>query len=108
MTYRTRAELATYIGELREEHGLSQRELGEKLGVDRTAMSRIESGTRGLAVDELAIVAELFGKTADEILRKDEMAFAFRAEGDDADTDNAVALFNKIYDDFFALKTAAS
>lgn len=107
MTYRTKAEIGKYVAELREERRLSQRQLAEHLGVDKSAVSRIEAGERGLAVDELAAVAELFGKTADEILRKDEVAFAFRSEADDNVTE-AVALFNKVYDDFFALKTAAS
>jgi transcriptional regulator with XRE-family HTH domain len=108
MTYRTKAEIGKYVAELREERGLSQRQLAEHLGIDKSAVSRIEAGERGLAVDELAAVAERFGKTADEILRKDEVAFAFRSEADDDAVSEAVALFNKVYDDFFALKTAAS
>ncbi len=108
MTYRTKAEIGSYVAELREERGLSQQQLAERLDVHKSAVSRIEAGERGLAVDELAIIAELFGKTADQILRKDEVAFAFRAEADDASVREAVDLFNKVYDDFFALKTAVS
>ncbi len=108
MTYRTKAEIGNYVAELREERGLSQQQLAERLDVHKSAVSRIEAGERGLAVDELAIIAELFGKTADRILRKDEAAFAFRSEADDASVREAVDLFNKVYDDFFALKTAAS
>ena len=108
MIYRTKAEIGRYVAELREERGLSQRQLAEHLGIDKSAMSRVEAGERGLAVDELATVAELSGKTADEILRKDEVGFAFRSEADDASVREAVDLFNKLYDDFFALKTAAS
>lgn len=108
MTYRTKAEIGKYVSRLREERGLSQRELADHLSVDKSAVSRIEAGERGLAVDELAAIADLFGKTADEILRKDEVAFAFRSEAEDASVSEAVALFNKVYDDFFSLKTAAS
>jgi transcriptional regulator with XRE-family HTH domain len=108
MTYRTKAEIGGYVAELREERGLSQRQLAERLRIDKSAVSRVEAGERGLAVDELAAIAELFGKTADEILRTDEVAFAFRAEADDTSVSEAVDLFNKVYDDFFALKTAAS
>lgn len=108
MTYRTKAEIGQYVAELRHERGLSQRQLAEHLEIDKSAMSRVEAGERGLAVDELTAVAELFGKTADDILRKDEVAFAFRAEADDTSVREAVELFNKVYDDFFALKTAAS
>jgi transcriptional regulator with XRE-family HTH domain len=108
MTYRTKAEIGTYVATLREERGLSQQQLAEHLDVHKSAVSRIEAGERGLAVDELAVIADLFGKTADEILRKDEVAFAFREEAEDASVDEAVDLFNKVYDDFFALKTAAT
>ena len=108
MSYRTKAEIGQYVAELREERGLSQRQLAEHLEIDKSAMSRVEAGERGLAVDELTAVAELFGKMADDILRKDEVAFSFRAEADDTSVREAVELFNKGYDDFFALKTAAS
>ena len=108
MTYRTKAEIGRYVASLREEHGLSQQQLADRLDVHKSAISRVEAGERGLAVDELALIADLFGKTADEILRKDEVTFAFRAEADDASVDEAVHQFNKVYDDFFALKTAAS
>jgi transcriptional regulator with XRE-family HTH domain len=108
MTYRTKAEIGRYVAELREERGLSQQELAQRLDIHKSAISRIEGGERGLAVDELAVIAELFGKTADDILRKDEVAFAFRAEVDDASVSQAVDMFNKVYDDYFALKTAAS
>jgi len=107
MTYRTKAEIGRYVAELRAERGLSQRELAEYIGIDKSAMSRVEAGARGLAVDELVAAAEFFGKTTDEILRKDEVAFAFRAEADDASVAGAIDLFNKVFDDFFALKTAA-
>lgn len=109
MTYRSKAEIGRYLAELRVERGLSQRELAECIGVDKSAMSRVEAGQRGLAVDELVAVAECFGKTVDEVLRKDEVAFAFafRAEADDASAREAIDLFNKVFDDFFALKTAA-
>jgi transcriptional regulator with XRE-family HTH domain len=107
MTYRTKAEIGRYVAQLREEQGLSQQQLAERLDIHKSAVSRIEAGERGLAVDELATLADLFGKTADDILRKDEVAFAFRAEADDASVSDAVDLFNKVYDDFFALKTAA-
>jgi transcriptional regulator with XRE-family HTH domain len=108
MTYRTKAEIGKYVSRLREERSLSQRELADQLDIDKSAVSRIEAGERGLAVDELAAIADLFGKTTDEILRKDEVAFAFRSEADDDTVSEAVVLFNKVYDDFFALKTAAS
>jgi transcriptional regulator with XRE-family HTH domain len=108
MTYRTKAEIGTCVARLREERGLSQQQLAEHLDVHKSAVSRIEAGERGLAVDELAVIAELFGQTADEILRKDEVAFAFREKADDASVGEAVDVFNKVYDDFFALKTAAT
>ncbi|MGH2974758.1 MAG: helix-turn-helix domain-containing protein [Solirubrobacterales bacterium] len=46
--------------EAREGSGMTQSELGRKLGIDRSAIAKIESGTRGLSALELArIAAEL-------------------------------------------------
>lgn len=70
--------------ELREAAGLTQDQVAEPLGLRKSAVSRIESGERGLAATELAAAAALFGQSADYILfgTEDEEDVLLRAEGD--------------------------
>ena len=64
--YLTQEEVGPRIAELRQERGVSQRRLADAIGVDPSAMSRIESGQRGLAVDELVAIADFLGVTTDD------------------------------------------
>lgn len=67
--------MAVHIGELikalREDAGLSVRDLARASGVDSGIISRIENGKqRGLASQNLASVAQVLGTTADSLLRE--------------------------------------
>lgn len=107
-TFRSKEELGAEVARLRNEAGMHQRELAERLAIDPSALSRAESGERGFAVQELAIIAGLFGVTIDALLLDEDAAFALRAEeGSDDAVRDAVALFNQVVDDYFAFKTAA-
>lgn len=56
------------IKNIREEKGLKQIEVANHIGVDKSAYSKIEKGTRALAIEELQRMAEVFGMTTDQIL----------------------------------------
>lgn len=56
------------IAGARRAAGLSQAALAAQVGVGRTAMSRIESGSRGLASVELARIARALGRPMDSFL----------------------------------------
>lgn len=56
------------IRELREERGLTQKELAEAIGVDRTAIAKYESGASGAKSEMLEKLANYFGVTTDYIL----------------------------------------
>lgn len=74
------------VRELREARETTQQDLAELLGVSVPTVSRVESGERGLAAAELAVLAERFGVSADFLLfgeREEEVLL--RAEGDAAD-----------------------
>jgi transcriptional regulator with XRE-family HTH domain len=60
--------IGTRIKTLRETHGLTQEQFGGIIGLDETAVSKIEHGKRGLAATELARVCERFGIRSDELL----------------------------------------
>jgi len=82
MSYLTQEQLGQRIAELRTERGVSQRRLADVLGLDPSALSRIESGERGLAVGELVSGAEFLGVDPDVLLRDEvDVTPLFRNEG---------------------------
>lgn len=64
------------IVELRKQKGLSQEELAEQLGVSRQAVSRWELGNTMPDIPNLLQLCELFGVSADYLVRDDETASA--------------------------------
>ena len=56
------------IRELREERGLTQRELAEAIGIDRTAIAKYETGASGAKSEMLEKLATFFGVSTDYLL----------------------------------------
>jgi|AntDryMetagUQ889_1029465.scaffolds.fasta_scaffold44140_1 transcriptional regulator with XRE-family HTH domain len=108
MSYLTQEQLGERVADLRAERGVSQRRLADVLGLDPSALSRIESGERGLAVGELVSGAEFLGVDPDALLRDEVDATPrFRNEGDPEQGDAAVAEFASIIDEFFTFEAPA-
>lgn len=108
MSYLTQEQVGHRIAGLRAERGVSQRHLADVLGLGPSALSRIESGERGLAVGELVSVAELLGVDPHALLRVEVDATPpFRNEGGREQGNAAVAEFTSIIDDFFTFDAAA-
>lgn len=63
--------LADNIKGIREKKGLKQIEVADYIGVDKSAYSKIEKGTRSLTVHELQKMAQLFNLTTDQIINYD-------------------------------------
>ncbi len=61
-------KIGKFISEQRKELGLTQEQLGEKLGVTNKTVSRWETGTYMPPADVLLSMSELFGVTINEIL----------------------------------------
>lgn len=57
-----------FIAELRKEKGLTQEQLGEKVGVTNKTVSRWETGNYLPSVEVLLILSELFGVSINELL----------------------------------------
>ena len=55
----------------REEAGLTQREVSEKLGLSHTFLNKCETGERRVDVIELIQLAELYGKPPQFFLNSD-------------------------------------
>ena len=62
-------ELRETLAALRKEHGLSQAELAEELGVTRQAISRWETGAASPTTDNLICLSQLFDVTMDELVK---------------------------------------
>ena len=61
------------IYNLRKQRGLSQKELGEAVGLSHKAISTIESGARSTTIEKLVLLADFFQVSTDYLLgRKDD------------------------------------
>jgi transcriptional regulator with XRE-family HTH domain len=87
------------LRELRLAKGASQEDVGGVLGLSKSAISRIESGDRGLAAQEVVLLAPYFGVSGDRILFGDveEEGLLLRAEGD---ATAAAEYARRVIDDF--------
>lgn len=61
-------EIANRLVELRKQHGLSQEELADKLGVSRQAVSKWERVESSPDTDNLIALAKLYGMSLDNLL----------------------------------------
>lgn len=107
-SYRTREELAERIRELREERGLTQRQLADMISVDPSVMSRIENGDRGISTGELVRIAESLGVDVDHLLSTGQPALALRA--DSASTEEVqemLDLFRGVIADYHSAEALA-
>ena len=64
----TRLPLGRRVAEARRERNLTQAALAATVGLDRTALSKIESGRRGIGSLELATIARALGRPLDSFL----------------------------------------
>ena len=53
---------------VREERNLTRQDLADAIGIDRSAISRIESGERGLSEQHLRLLADYFKVSCDYLL----------------------------------------
>ena len=64
------------IAQLREQHGLNQKELAESPGINRSVLNRIENGTRPVRDDELKLLTDYFNVSAYYLLGRDAPALS--------------------------------
>ena len=61
-------EIIQRLCKLRKEHGYSQEQLADALGISRQAVSKWERGEASPDTDNLIALARLYGVTVDEVL----------------------------------------
>lgn len=54
--------------ELRTQRNLSQKQLGEVIGLSHKAISTLESGTRGTTIEKLILLSHFFHVSTDYLL----------------------------------------
>ncbi len=68
-------EIGARIKEYREKLSFSQEFVANQVGLNRSAIAKIESGDQSLKSVELDKLATLFGVTADEILKGNDSVY---------------------------------
>lgn len=58
---RRRRQVGDRIRAIRTDRGLTQEKLGERCGMDRIAMNRIENGHQAARLDTLIVIADALG-----------------------------------------------
>lgn len=88
----TEQELAARLRHAREAAGLTQEEVGRKLGLPRSSVAQMELGNRDVSSLELDRLASLYGRSLDELLAEAfdpeaTLVAVFRAEATAAEED---------------------
>ncbi len=71
-----------FMAALRKAHGMTQKELAERLNVSDKTVSRWERDDGAPELSLIPVIAEIFGVTCDELLRGQRQSPALRAETD--------------------------
>jgi transcriptional regulator with XRE-family HTH domain len=100
-------ELGRRLAELRDTADVSTRQLAEALGIQQSAVSRIESGERKLTIGEMIAACEFLGAPVDSLLRENATTVAWRSDGDPAQVEAAKREMRRVIDDFFAFRASA-
>lgn len=69
------------LKELRKQHGMTQDELGQKLGVQKAAVCKYETGRVPLPSEALMQLCNLFEVSADYLLGREEVTPLFKPRG---------------------------
>src|SRR5947207_11962 len=66
-------DIATRLRWAREQAGLSQGQVAQRMGVHRPTISQIEAGDRNVRIDELDRLAELYGVSREWLVDGDQV-----------------------------------
>ncbi len=97
------------IRRLREEAGMSQKALGDRLELDQSGVSRLEDGSRTVTARELVAVSDIFGVAIAELIENGGKATALlrAGEADGENVEEALRVFAECIDQFHGVKALA-
>lgn len=87
-------EIGQRIRRRRAEWGLTQAELAQATGIDRTKITKIETGERAVRADEAIAIARMLDTSAEELFEAPQPV-KYRLEEETADTRRADAWFDE-------------
>ncbi len=64
-----RQRIGARIAELRKEQGMTQTELAQRAGLERSHVVRIEAGRYNVGIDTLAAIGDAMGRSLDYVER---------------------------------------
>jgi len=100
--------LGARIRALRERRELTQAEFAEALGLDQSAVSRIEDGSRPLTARELASASSALAVTISELLEEEAPATVLRAgDCEDEDVWDSLRIFRECIDEYRGVEALA-
>jgi transcriptional regulator with XRE-family HTH domain len=86
-----------FLKELRKERGLTQEQLGEKVGVTNKTVSRWETGNYMPPVECLSILSDLYGVSINEIVSGQRLAAEELPDAAEDNLKNALELSEQSY-----------
>jgi transcriptional regulator with XRE-family HTH domain len=103
-TFRDPQAVGAEIARLRQKADVDQRELAAQLGIDASAVSRIEHGQRGVSAEELYRIAEFFGVEPSAILMTEErdLVLLRNAAASDQEVKKGLEILDAAIEDFFS------
>lgn len=96
-----------FIALLRQEKGMTQEELGERLGITNKTVSRWETGKYAPGIDALEELGKIFGVSINELIsgeRLDDRAFRRKADEITAKLSRESCFSRKEQEDFWRKK----
>jgi transcriptional regulator with XRE-family HTH domain len=102
-------QLGEQIRSLREQRHITQAVFGKALGLDQSAVSRIEDGSRSLTAGELASASSVLGVTVATLLEEGTSVPALLRVGDSDDEAVLASLriFNECIDGYRGVEALA-
>ena len=102
-----RAAIGEDLARLRKAAGFTQAEVAEFLGIDPTAVNKVENGTRDLGAGEALLVSQMLGVSVADLLMAESGQPMLRAESlDDPGVREALGIAERVTDDFFWTRAA--
>jgi transcriptional regulator with XRE-family HTH domain len=86
---------------------MTQAALAAAVGIERTAMNKVEKGERSLNLAEMLALTSVLGVAPDILLYDEAPIFAMRADADPDAVAEAIAACSKVIDDHRLFRVAA-
>ncbi|HSK49595.1 MAG TPA: helix-turn-helix transcriptional regulator [Solirubrobacterales bacterium] len=94
---------------LRERQSITQEEFGQALGLDQSAVSRIEAGQRAMTARELAAASAALNVTIGHLMEQEEAepALLRAAESEDEAIKESLRIFSACIDEYRGIEALA-